>query len=217
MSPYYQASHALIKRYGWDVEFKRTSILDGSCHTEEFKAKFPRGQIPALEDGETYVSEGQAVARYLLAKHEVDDTFWPKDDLARTKIEVQLAHEVANLRPAHGGILFQTVFMPVLFGKDVPEGEALEKLKSDFSAQLDHLTTWLKHNGGPFLTGENITFADFEVFTYVWQPIARGAFTLDGHPEVKAWHDLVAAEKGMAELIEEANAQFEEIKASKSG
>eukprot|EP01061_Rhynchopus_euleeides_P019426 TRINITY_DN31906_c1_g1_i1.p1 TRINITY_DN31906_c1_g1~~TRINITY_DN31906_c1_g1_i1.p1 ORF type:complete len:577 (+),score=227.09 TRINITY_DN31906_c1_g1_i1:155-1885(+) len=63
----------------WYIEYRKlgkvvrvvpTKVLEGETKTEEFLEKHPAGEIPALEDGDFYLSESVAILQYLA----VDDT-----------------------------------------------------------------------------------------------------------------------------------------------
>ena len=194
---------------------------DGKANkTPEFLAKNPRGQIPTLEDGETYVSESFAILRYILAKNGEDSDFWPADALARTKIEVQLAHIAANLLKAHSDFFYQTYGIPKWFGGATPSEEKAKELKDAFTTQVGHVKTWLAHNGGAYLTGDALTVADIVAWAIVHNAVDVGIYSFDDHPEVKAWFEKVGEEPGpqaTRKAIEESLAAIAAKKAAESG
>ena len=119
-----------IYQHGWEDKFEFQFMMpDGKANkTEEFLALNPRGQIPTLQDGDTGISEGNAIVRYIHAKIGENSDFWPTDALERTKIEVQIAHETANLRKVHGALYYAGFIGPLFRGAEKPSAEELKKL-----------------------------------------------------------------------------------------
>ena len=109
-------------------------IPDGKANkTEEFLVLNPWGQIPTLQDGDLGISESDAIVRYFHAKFGEDSEFWPKDDLKRIKIEIQIAHETSNLRKAHAALYYEAYGKPLFYGAPKPSEEELKKLQDDFA------------------------------------------------------------------------------------
>ncbi|POZ62975.1 glutathione S-transferase family protein [Chromobacterium alticapitis] len=65
----------------------------------EFLALNPLAQIPTLVDGDTVLSESNAICRYLAAKHGRHDLL-PADPAARARVERWMDWQAADLNPA---------------------------------------------------------------------------------------------------------------------
>ncbi|XP_001639531.2 hematopoietic prostaglandin D synthase [Nematostella vectensis] len=93
-----------------------------------------------------------------------------------------------------------------LFEKDEAKktelGEALEK--THLPAFVEALTRILKKNDNKtgFLVTDKMTYADIVVFNVFNNLSSTDGFSLDKFPEIKAHHDLVAANEGIKAWLE---------------
>ena len=72
-----------------------------------------------------------------------------------------------SLSKAYGGIYYPTMIAPTWRGAPYPTAEEKQKIDQDYKLQLDNLTKYLVHFGGPYLTGEHYTPADSTAFAFM--------------------------------------------------
>ncbi len=82
-----------------DLEYERETIdlFEGEQHEEEYRAINPRGEVPALIDGEVTLWDSQAILTYLAREYDQKDYWLPSDatTLGRVMQWVALsAHEI---------------------------------------------------------------------------------------------------------------------------
>ena len=116
-----------------------------------------------------------------------------------------------NLFSRHAKLFFTGFVRFNLFGGEASTKEELEPIKEEFAKGIDTLTKFLAHSGGPYLAGSTLTAGDLTSFSYLFNTVHLGLFSLEKHPEVQAWFDLVSQEKGAVRITKEAIAQFSEI------
>ena len=100
-----------------------------------------------------------------------------------------LAFVSMTLSKAYNGLFYPTMIGPAWRGAAYPTAEVKAKLDEEFKSQLGNLTKYLVHFGGDYLTGQNYTPADSAAFAYINQVIDNNHYSLEEHPELKAWYD----------------------------
>jgi glutathione S-transferase len=92
------------------IQYQQKDVGHAILRGPEFRAKFPPGQAPAIEDGELRLSESGAIALYLAEKH---GALMPRDPVRRGLVFQALQLEAALLAPAVGGEgLFGELYKP---------------------------------------------------------------------------------------------------------
>jgi glutathione S-transferase len=92
------------------IPYEQRSLDIAALRDAEYRAKFPSGQVPALEDGKLLISESGAIALYLAEKH---NQLIPRDALRRARMYQAMSFESALLAPTVGGQgLFGELFKP---------------------------------------------------------------------------------------------------------
>ncbi|KAF9889723.1 hypothetical protein FE257_007029 [Aspergillus nanangensis] len=158
-----------------NLPYKRYDIghRHGGNTTPEFLAMNPNGTIPVLRDNNSApLWESAAILRYLSSKYG-NDTFWPKDPLARAQVDKWAEWAKVNF----GGNFSQPVFWQVVrtppSKRDaVAIGEAVGRV----GRVLDIAEEQLGRNR--FIAGEEFTMADVQfghlLFRYFDIEIERG-------------------------------------------
>lgn len=81
MSPYMALVAHLLKESNIGFRYERVSPFLGGTHTDEHKARNPLAKIPSLQDSNgLYVSESQAICRYISRTYPQSREFYPCDD-----------------------------------------------------------------------------------------------------------------------------------------
>ena len=91
----------------------------GGLDTPEFAAMNPNRLVPVLRDGGEYLWESASIVRYLGARYG-SERFWPKDPLARAKLDQWSDWTKTTLVPA----FLTNVFLPMMRNKPGERDEA---------------------------------------------------------------------------------------------
>jgi glutathione S-transferase len=109
--------HALLETVGDPFEPVMVKLHKGEQDAPEYRAINPRGQVPALVDGGTVITQIVAIVDYLDRRH-AQFGFLPGDPLLRAKVMETLAWMNNTVHPT-----FTHVFMPFKYS-DKPEVQA---------------------------------------------------------------------------------------------
>jgi glutathione S-transferase len=92
------------------IPYEQRNLDKAALQGQEYRAKFPTGQAPAIEDGEVRICESGAIALYLAEK---SNALIPKDRGRRALMYQALFIEGTLLAPTVGGQgLFGELFKP---------------------------------------------------------------------------------------------------------
>jgi glutathione S-transferase len=149
----------LVKRAPFTLEMAVPG-MSGKIGTkgDAFRAKFPLGTVPALEDGDVHLSESVAIMSYCADKFSWHDLY-PTDLAARARVHEYMAWSHRNTREASA-----KVFGPHVRADMRPSGPGWleEGLKTvDATCQMID-GYWLQRT--PFLAGQAPTIADFSCY-----------------------------------------------------
>lgn len=178
----------LLSLLGLDYELIDVDLLTGEQKTPEFLAINPRGQVPALVDGDNIVTESNAILVYLATRYD-DGTWLPRDPKGAAEVQRWLSvasHEVA-VGPA-------TARLVKLFGAKYDLAEAQAAAQALFS----QIETALADQS--FLTGAQPTLADVAIYSYVARA-PEGGIPLDGWPRIEAWISRVEDLVGFIPIV----------------
>ena len=158
----------------------------GEHKTPEFLAMNPNGQVPVLEDGETIVSDSNAILVYLARKYAPN---WLPNDLVG-EANVQRWLTLAAGEIAFGSCAARLI---TVFGAS---------LNADFAAAtaakaMQKLETGL--DGRDWLVGDRPTIADVAAYSYTAHA-PEGNVSLEPYPNVRAWVSRFEALDGFAAM-----------------
>jgi glutathione S-transferase len=150
-------------------------ITKGESRTPDYLAKFPHGQVPAIElDNGRRLAQSNAIMRYLArGSRLLPDNAW-----AQAKIDEWLYWEQYSHEPYIAVCRYQMLYL----GKPKEAREAwrvdraekaLDLMQSELAAR-----DWLAAN--------TFTIADIALVTYT-RLAHQGGFELSGRPNVRAW------------------------------
>lgn len=148
-------------------------LAAGAHKTPEFLAMNPNGQVPVLEDGDTVVSDSNAILVYLARKYAPD---WiPNDPAGEAAVQQWLTL-------AAGEIAFGTCAARLItvFGAPLDAGFATETA----AKALSKLEAGLQ--GRDWLVSDRPTIADVAAYSYTAHA-PEGNVSLDPYPNVRAW------------------------------
>lgn len=168
-------------------ELVDVDLARGEHKAPPFLALNPLGQVPVLCDGDTVLSDSNAILAYLALRY-APDTWWPADPQGMAAVQRWLSIAAGPL--AQGPAALR---MAVLFGIEVPLAQATKSAQWLLSTMEVHL------RGSRFLAGPQPTLADVANYAYVARA-PEGNLDLGAWPEVRAWLARVEALPGFVAM-----------------
>ena len=169
------AHRALVfaKLAGIAHEAVLVDLAAGEHKTERFLAMNPNGQVPVVEDGETVVSDANAILVYLARKYAPN--WLPNDPLGEANVQRWLTL-------AAGEIAFGSCAARLITVFDAP-------LDADFAATtaakaMQKLEAGL--DGRDWLVGKRPTIADVAAYSYTAHA-PEGNVSLEPYPNIRSW------------------------------
>lgn len=164
----------LLSLLGLNYELVRVDLMNGEHKQPDFLALNPFGQLPVLVDGNTVVSDSQAILTYLALKY--NPQWFPTEPEMAAQVVRWLS--VAANEISQGLAAVRLFYM--LNAKNVNIDVATTKATAILSQLDPHLAerSWL--------VGEGPTIADVACFPYV-ALAGHGQIDLAPYPQVLAW------------------------------
>lgn len=134
------------------------------------------GQVPAIEDNGTTLSDSNAILVYLINRYSDDPSKWLSSSAAG-RAEIQKWFSIAAGELAYGPC---TMRLKRVFHADVDFERARLITDKLFKMMENHLQT------SPFLAGESITAADIAMYSYTAHA-PEGGFELTSFKAIQAW------------------------------
>jgi glutathione S-transferase len=161
-----------------EYEWIKVDLLKGEHKLPGYLAMNPFGKVPLLVDGETIVSDAQAILVYL-ARQYGGDRWLPQEAVPLSLVVKWLSTTAGEVRQGP-----EDARLYYLFGAATNINIDRATQKSEFILALleQHFATrtWLEL--------EHPTIADVAVFPYV-ALVRDGKINLDAYPHVLAWID----------------------------
>lgn len=160
---------------GLPYTWVQTDVVKGETRTPAYLAKFPQGQVPAVEfdDGRT-LAQSNGIIRYLAR----GSRLLPDDGFAQAKVDEWLFWEQYNHEPYVAVCRFHMKYL----GKSKDEREAWRVERGEKA--LDFVEQQL--TGRDFLAGSALTIADVAVVAYT-RLADEGGFDLAERPGIRKW------------------------------
>jgi glutathione S-transferase len=162
---------------GLDYEYLPVDLFRGEHKQADFLAINPRGQVPALVDGDVRLYESVAIVQYLEYRYP-DPPLTPGEPLAMATCIRLIAEFNQKLDPTN-------VFGSIKFGG---------KRRSDLGDRVDKLLAecriWEGYIGdGPYFTGETFSMADIVVLPFFGTVIDGLGLRRADYPRLHAWYE----------------------------
>ncbi|TQV82415.1 glutathione S-transferase family protein [Exilibacterium tricleocarpae] len=170
----------LLNLLGTDYERVPVDLFGGEHKTEAYLAINPKGQVPALADGDIVVSDSQAILVYL-AKKLGADQFWPDDGLTQAQITYWLCTAANDVVQGPGAAR-----LAKKFNFDIDYEAAQARAHALFAVIEAHL------QNRQFLVGAEPTLADIAMFPYIGL-CGEGELSLADYPNIQAWLSRIKA------------------------
>ncbi len=157
-------------------------MANGAHKAPEYLAVSPFGQVPAIDDNGTKLSDSNAILTYLVGKYGDDHDWLPTDPVKAAEVQRWLS--VAAGEIAYGPCAARLV---TVFGVGLDWDNA--------KAIADRLFTVLEGvlADRAFLTGDTITIADVAGYSYIAHA-PEGGVSLEAYPNVRAWLGRIEAQ-----------------------
>ncbi|XP_077996265.1 glutathione S-transferase theta-1-like [Glandiceps talaboti] len=170
-------------------EKKVTSVFAGDTRKEAYQAINPVMRVPAIKDGQFTLSESAAILKYLAAKYNTADHWYPSDVQKRAKVDQYIAWHHMNTREHSIKAFWTEVVIPRMRGTDVDQAKLEHQLGvlAETLKRLEHV--YLKDQ--QFLCGDDITIADVLAVPEIMQLAATGRNITENQPKLTAWIERV--------------------------
>lgn len=152
-------------------------MLKGAHHEPQYKTINPASTVPVLVDGDLSIFDSCAIAIYLVENYGKDDSLYPKEKLARAKVNEKLFYVASTAFPSIFNIFFSVYFAGV---SEVAES-AIVRMHRVYG------TVEMMLADQSYLTGSDITLPDL----YLWcitESISRVVpIDTEKHPKYIEW------------------------------
>lgn len=173
---------------GQSAELVNVDLRSGVHKRPAFLAINPRGQVPALEDGDLGLGDSQAILVYL-ARRYAEPSWYPLDAEPQGRIAHWLSFAANEIQhgPAQARVIQLFKRPGDLGAAQAKARQALELLDGELSRQ-----PWLARTAGP-------SIADIAVYPYV-ALAPEGGLDTTAYPHVQAWQERIRALPGYLPL-----------------
>lgn len=175
------------------LPYEQRSVDRTTLQGADYRARFPTGMAPAIEDGDLRMSESGAIALYLAEKH---GALTPREPRRRALMFQAMSLEAALLAPTVGG--------QGLFGELYrPEADRNEKRIAELRAR----TQWVAQVLGTLLGdskffAEEFSIADIQLYAATAKTLENEAFD-DPPKNLVAWVARMTERPSVARAREE--------------
>ncbi|KAL5275484.1 GSTT1 family protein [Megaselia abdita] len=171
------------------------SLLKGEHLTGEFRDKVNRfKKLPAINDHGFQLSESVAIFRHLSREKLVPEHWYPRKNLARSRIDEFMEWQHLNLHYATTDYYRQKWLLPTLT-KSCPNEELInQSIKRLESTLTEFESHWLKSHD--FMVGSKLTIADLLAICQIDQPKIIGYNPFKNRKNLIRWYELVRESLG---------------------
>lgn len=169
-------------------EVVEVDMAKGAHKQPEFLALNPAGQVPVIEDGDTVISDSNAILVYLARRYAPD--YLPSDPVREAEVQRFLTLAAGEIAFGPAAARLVTLFnapLDITFCQ-ATAAKALGKLEA-------HL------EGRDFLVGDRPTIADVAIYSYTAHA-PEGGVSLEPYPNVRRFLSNVAALDGFVGMPE---------------
>lgn len=170
------------------TELVFVDLAKGAHKQAEFLAINPFGQVPAIDDNGTVLSDSNAILVYLAKKYDTSGRWLPAEPVAAAKVQRWLS--VAAGQIASGPA---TARLITVFGAPYDAESTIARSHALLLVVEKELTN------SPFLAGNTATLADVAGYTYIAHA-PEGNVSLADYPQVRAWLARIEALPGFVPM-----------------
>lgn len=169
-----------LELLGTQFNLNHVNYFTGEHKESKYLAINPMGTVPAAVDGNTHITESNAILQY--AADLADGKAYGKDLKARALVNSFLLWEASVWFPSCYAYLVEFVVKPLL--KAEPDMAVIAGEEPKWNRLATVLDTQLSKT--KFLTGDEVTIADIAVAAPMHLHAAQ-RLPLDNHPNLKRW------------------------------
>ncbi len=157
--------------------------------TPEFLAMNAFGQVPVIQDGDTTVSDSNAILVYLATRYAPAGAWLGSDPVAMAQVQRWLSVAAGLL--AFGPALARVI---QLFKRPTNPDEAISRAHQLLAVMESHLQQ------SNYLVGSQPTIADIANYSYIARA-PEGNVDLTPYPQVRAWLGRIEALPGFVPMV----------------
>ncbi|MDZ7888704.1 MAG: glutathione S-transferase [Pseudomonas sp.] len=170
------------------TELVFVDLAKGAHKQAEFLAINPFGQVPAIDDNGTVLSDSNAILVYLAKKYDTSGRWLPAEPVAAAKVQRWLSVAAGQIASGPATARLITVFgAPYDAESTIARSHALLQVVEKELAN------------SPFLAGNTATLADVAGYTYIAHA-PEGNVSLADYPQVRAWLARIEALPGFVPM-----------------
>ncbi|XP_055912754.1 glutathione S-transferase theta-3 isoform X2 [Eupeodes corollae] len=174
--------------------------------TKEFKEKANRfKKVPAINDHGFQLTESVAIFRHLNREKIVPEHWYPRRNLARSRIDEYMEWQQSNMRPACSHY-FQAKWLLPTLNKTRPKEEDIKMAEKRLDHTINEFENGFLHSQ-KFMAGRNISFADLLAICEIDQPVTVGYNPFKNRAKFTQWYEVVRDELGP--IYKEVQNEFE--------
>ncbi len=181
--------HIVLQESGLKYDVEKVNLAEGKTEGgADFKAINPKSQVPTLQlDDGSILTEGAVIVQYIADNAPNADLIAKPGTMERYRTQEWLNFTASELHKTMGPLFRPTT--PDAF-KEI----SMQTMDRKFNDLERHL------KGKQYLMGDKFTVADAYCYTILrWIP--RTKIDLSKYPNVKAYHDRVAARPKVQEVL----------------
>ena len=157
-------------------------LANGAHKAPDYLKLSPLGQVPAIDDNGTILSDSNAILVYLVKQYDTGYPWLPADPIQAAEVQRWLS----------------------VAAGEIASGPCSARLVTVFGAQIDHQAAIAKANGlfkvldpilsrQDYLAGDSITIADVAAYTYIAHA-PEGGVSLEPYPAIRKWLSRIEAQ-----------------------
>lgn len=177
-----------IVLYEAGLPFAQRSVDAATVRGADYRAMFPTGYAPAIEDGDVRIGESAAIALYLAERHGV---LTPRDPALRARMFQAISIEAAIVAPTTGG---QGYFGELYKPEAERSARRLDELRQ--RAQWVAIVLGQVLGDRPYFA-EEFSIADAQLYPAVAKSIEARVYD-DPPTNLRAWHERMTARPAVA-------------------
>ncbi|MBX9842006.1 MAG: glutathione S-transferase family protein [Xanthobacteraceae bacterium] len=179
---------ALAAHLGIALDYEFVDLTKGASHTPAYLAINPTGRTPALVDGDFKLWESEAIMQYLAGQR--PNSLWPNDARARADIMRWQSWQLAHWGKESCEPLVFNRLVKKFLNLGPPDEAAIAQALQCFDRDAAMLEALLGKQA--YLTGKDVTLADFSVAAVLFHAEAAG-LPVARYAKVREWFGRVSA------------------------
>jgi glutathione S-transferase len=186
--------YLMLEELGIGYHTKPLDMMEKREHkAAEYLAINPNGKVPTLVDGDVTLWESLAINQYLCDKYRPE--LLGRDAAQRGRVTQWNFWAMLELQPPLIDLLIQLLFVP----EDKRDAGVMARAREQVPTKLKILDDQLQTS--PYLTGAEVTVADFNVGT-VFHVTTSLKYPTEGYAHASAWYQRLRERPSFAKWIE---------------